>query len=344
MIKSLQAWRFVFAMMVVICHLTRHFSFGGEGSVVFFFILSGFVLAQRYGDDINRNTFSTTRLLRRQIGKMYPLYLTTLLVVAVLDAKLGVVYGVLRTVLCILLLQSWIPSPSYCYAINGPAWFLSSLLFLYLIFRQLYVRLFHWSLQRVVAAMILLIGAYVAFALTASSAVPYLDDVLCVFPPFRVIDFAIGILLARFCQSQHGICVRRFLKFRSSVLTSLSCTAILIVAIFVFQASPIHLRDAAMWLFFPLFIVGFALTDGRTPLSAFMGHSWLQKLGAVSFDIYLTHMLSFRIIGHLLIAAGVYELTALRVPCMLVGCIAVAVLFHWLLKLPNAVFFQFKTL
>lgn len=132
---SIEGLRFVAAWIVLLWHtysfverglgLNLQMLFRGEIANVIFFMLSGFFVT--YGKDISKIRWSQT--LRRKIRKIYPLYVCTVLYLAV------VLYGwkmftsernvVLKHLLCI---QSWFPYNNASAELNGAAWFLSCVL------------------------------------------------------------------------------------------------------------------------------------------------------------------------------------------------------------------------
>lgn len=149
---SIEGLRFVAAWIVLLWHtysfverglgLNLQMLFRGEIANVIFFMLSGFFVT--YGKDISKIRWSQT--LRRKIRKIYPLYVCTVLYLAV------VLYGwkmftsernvVLKHLLCI---QSWFPYNNASAELNGAAWFLSCVLFYWCLTGLLLKRNFYSS-------------------------------------------------------------------------------------------------------------------------------------------------------------------------------------------------------
>ena len=131
---TLQSLRFVFVMMIFMSHFAYRgftpFDAGGDCGVAFFFLLSGFTMSMGYGRSIADGSFRFSRYLKRRLLKVYPLHLLCLfLFLALFRPTLD---GTLP--INALLLQSWIPDSAYYFSYNGVSWFLSSLLFSYLLF------------------------------------------------------------------------------------------------------------------------------------------------------------------------------------------------------------------
>ena len=77
MIQALASWRFIFALMIFMHHFYMgNQSLFSEGylGVFFFFILSGFVLSYRYGN----NSTTWGRFILKRISKLYPMHILCL--------------------------------------------------------------------------------------------------------------------------------------------------------------------------------------------------------------------------------------------------------------------------
>ncbi len=309
MIKTLQSFRFVFVMLMVLSHIIgKTFDYGGECAVSFFFILSGFVLSLAYGRKISQDQFNTRQFLIRQVMKFYPLHLLTFLVMVVLDARLGVYYEWYRLLPNVLLLQSWIPDDSFYFVANGSSWFLCDVIFFYVVFKPLYLFLNRQSCRR-----LLLMGAVLALGyLVLAFSIPLssVNSILYASPLTRLIDFVIGILLYRVYASSWGTALGRWLERQQTVtLTAIEATLILLVGalFFVGQALTIRLSCTSMyWFVMPVFILVFAKTDTLNGIiSRQLHHPVLLWLGGVSFEIFLLHMPVIRVVNSLSASLGI---------------------------------------
>ena len=146
-LDNLTILRFVAAFVVFAFHalgflrgstrtIGEHIFSDGRSGVTFFFILSGFVLAwsSESGD-------SPKRFYRRRMARLYPAYLVALVFAA------GMIFlrtpqNLIQGIPTLLLVQAWIPSSTYYFALNVPAWSLSCEAFFYLTFGPLVRRLF----------------------------------------------------------------------------------------------------------------------------------------------------------------------------------------------------------
>ena len=309
MIKTLQSFRFVFVMLMVLSHVIgKAFDYGGECAVSYFFILSGFVLSLAYGRKISQDQFCPRRFLIQQFMKFYPLHLLTFLFMVVLDARLGVYYEWYRLLPNILLLQSWIPHDSFYFVANGSSWFLCDVMFFYAVFKPLYLFLNRQSCRRLLLMGAVLVLGYLvlAFSIPLSSV----NSILYASPLTRLIDFIIGILLYRVYVSSWGTGLEHWLQRQNiAVLTTIEAALILSVAalFFVGQALTIRLACTSMyWFVMPVFILVFAKTDTLNGLiSRLLHHPALLWLGGISFEIFLLHMPVIRVVKSLSASLGI---------------------------------------
>ena len=311
MIQTLQSLRFVFIMLIVVSHIIgKSFDFGGECGVSFFFMLSGFVLTLAYGRKVTEESFHTRQFMLRQLLKFYPLHLLMLVVFVVLDARLGQYYDWQHLVPNILLLQSWIPYDEYFFVANGSSWFLCDILFFYLVFSLAYrvlngLRMTH----------LLLLGTAVMMAygwLAYSIPLWRVNSILYASPATRLIDFCMGILLCRLFLSDTGKAWgNRIMEATTTTATSweVRLVVLLVISFFAYQSMTLRLRCAALfWLVIPPILLYFAMSDkygGR--ITRLLRHPVLLWCAGISLEIYLTHMLVFRIVDSLMAAVGIEQ-------------------------------------
>jgi len=229
-LDSLTGMRFVAAGMVFLSHVATGGVFAtGSGAahtlntvtksastigVAFFFVLSGFVLtwSVRPGDGY-------AGFLRRRLVKIYPNHLATFALAMILFAASQT--PVRSALLNVFLLQSWSNDPSIYLGVNGASWSLSCELFFYALFPLVLVlvrrvgfsRLWWWA-GGVMATVVVL--PVVSLLLPAHPAIPVtgsaLDGVsfdrlwfLYIFPLSRLLDFVLGMLMARIVLSGRWI-------------------------------------------------------------------------------------------------------------------------------------------
>ena len=128
MIKSLQSWRFIFALMIFLHHFPVDgvglFRAGGTCGVSFFLILSGFVMSAGYAEKVERKEFRYGNYFKKRLTRIYPLHLLCLLAAAAILVAAGT-FGIKDgAIFCInaALVQSWIPLSGVYFSFNAVSW------------------------------------------------------------------------------------------------------------------------------------------------------------------------------------------------------------------------------
>ncbi len=109
--------------------MIEHYTAIGYIGVMFFFTLSGFVLAWAIRPGVSKRSFYQARFAR-----IYPLYLATWLAAVAASFVLGDDKSWIGIVLSLILLQAWVPVPEIYGAGNSPGWSLSVEAFFYALF------------------------------------------------------------------------------------------------------------------------------------------------------------------------------------------------------------------
>lgn len=232
-LPSLTGMRFAAAFMVLVCHAStsmlprlgpehaeryqRFADASGAVGVSFFFVLSGFILTwvARPAQD------TRARFWRRRLVKIFPNHLATWAAGLLLMLAAGVTLTSLGALPMLFLVQSWVPSQQAIlnYGSNAPSWSLACELLFYLCFPWLFAaarrirpeRLWHW-----VGGLTLAIVAVPVFAQllpteprTAHGADAWLPVWFTYyFPGTRLLDFALGILMALVVLNKRWIGLR----------------------------------------------------------------------------------------------------------------------------------------
>ena len=152
MLRALIGLRFVFAFMVFMAHCgvmkkfdnefvsslyKNFFGYGGYG-VLFFFVLSGFILSHAYTDLILSVKCSVFNYFKNRILKIFPIHIFCFI------CCLPLVLGTLSTLNIseifsqiftnLTLTQSWVNDRSVFFSFNSVSWSLSNEMFFYMMF------------------------------------------------------------------------------------------------------------------------------------------------------------------------------------------------------------------
>ncbi len=115
----------------------------GAWGVSVFFVLSGFVMTYTYYNrELEKTLKKCIQFSINKIKKLYPLHILMMLSALVFVVKelltnfsiKSFVFVCGKVLLNVTLLQTWIPSSSVYFSLNGVAWYLSVCLFIYAVF------------------------------------------------------------------------------------------------------------------------------------------------------------------------------------------------------------------
>ena len=258
----------------------------GATGVSFFFILSGFVLcwSARPGQTMRR-------FWRRRAAKVYPNHFVGALVALGVAVLTGAALGAGVVVTNLLLVQAWVPEQKVYFGLNTPSWSLSCEAFFYLCFPLLLLavdklpRRLLWPATWAALAAVCLMPV-VALALPGDLRYWF----VYVLPPVRMLEFLIGILLARIVRA--GLWIR------------LGVWPAALMAVTGYFASA-HLPGGFSYVAgtvipLALLIPAVAVSDLRGTSSILRSRA-LIWLGEISFAFYLVHQLAIRFVDR---AAG----------------------------------------
>jgi peptidoglycan/LPS O-acetylase OafA/YrhL len=300
-LHSLTGLRFFAALLVVIHHTFRDLVdvpgvsdvvWLGTVGVSFFFALSGFVLTWSLREADTKRAF-----YRRRFARVYPLHFLTLLLAVPFFLFAGKGLDAGQLVLAGGLMQAWIPDSNVYFGLNAPSWSLSCEALFYAAFPFLAARLISlrrpglWKSLAVVLSLSLVIAGTVTMALTPG------DDArfwLYIFPPFRILEFIAGCLLALLIKS----------GWRSPVpLPAAALSAGVAYTLLTAGNREGHplgngVEDAVI-LPFMLLVIASAATGNISGKGKFLSHPWVVRLGEWSFALYLTHWLLLELVVHL---------------------------------------------
>jgi peptidoglycan/LPS O-acetylase OafA/YrhL len=303
-LPSLTGLRFVAASLVFFFHVSqpmiglnnpfanvtlahvydRLFSAGGRVGVSFFFVLSGFVLTWSAKPNDTVSNF-----IKRRMLKIYPNHVVTWAIAMFFLVAPGTSPKVWLPNL--FLIQAWFPNGAILIGVNRVSWSLSCELLFYCLFPLILP-----LVQRIPAVRLWLCAGVAVVGLVAAQAlivfftpsVPVLPgwDVPALqfwltyfFPPLRLFEFVIGMLMARILMTNQWIRC----GFLTASLFAVIGYAIDSVAPFPYNLNVVFVVPIA------LLISAAAATDtaGRPTLFASSTMVWL---GEMSFAFYMVHL------------------------------------------------------
>ncbi|MDQ1697302.1 MAG: hypothetical protein QOJ03_2655 [Frankiaceae bacterium] len=299
-------------------------TYAGPTGVGFFFILSGFVLTWSAGQAVGSGGF-----FRRRAARILPNHVLTWAAMLAILLALDVSVSTGPAVTSLLLVHAWVPHQSYFGAVNTPSWSLSCEAFFYALFPLLLI-----GVRRagVLARRLLLLVA-VAVPLAVAIAEPSYADRLdptakdffvSRFPPVRLAEFVIGIVLA--------------VEVRAGRVPRIPLSFAVALAVGAFAAVDV-LHDGRWQVVvtlvpFAVLIVAAARSDLRRSASL-LRLPWLVRAGQWSYALYLVHWPVLVLVAHFhktRFASGTEALGAVAV--VFAGCVVLAGLVFTLWERP----------
>lgn len=288
MIKSLTSLRGIFILFIFFHHCMNIYPGGGTMAVAFFFVLGGFSMTLGYKDKVTKSDFNYQQFLTRRCIKFYPLHWLTLLAAlpfAVLSfSKWTLPILAVNTAL----LQAWIPIYEVYFSFNAVSWYLANTMF----FAMVFPFIFKWIAgasskgKSLIAVILAIIYVVVAMLLPEEKyhAIFYIS------PYMRLMDFVLGIYLAL-----------GYIKLKERPVNNWNNVAcqIAIVSLIVLLVIESCLLSETATLFAPVYWIPVALLIVIASLSEQNGgqilqNKWLQRLGDLSFVIFMVHQIVLR--------------------------------------------------
>ncbi|MCM1320164.1 MAG: acyltransferase [Muribaculaceae bacterium] len=279
----------------------KDFDKPSECAVTFFFMLSGFIMCMSHEKHIGDGSTHIPGFMFSRLAKIYPLHLLGF--VGAIILSLTIAFGVPLTfpgvAANIFLIQSWFPDRLIYYSCNGVSWFLSTLLFCYLMFIPIarftfkHTRFVRWSILP-------LIVLYLIFA----SVIPasWTEFAIYIFPPVRLVDFYIGMWL----YTMLTLCRKRGnLSNTTKTLAQTGSIILVILSMITTQYIPHRYTIAAYW-WLPLALLIFVYVRSPENVTAAQTRSlgrgvsylvidYIKKglvwFGDISFSFFMLHSL-----------------------------------------------------
>lgn len=291
-LKPLTSLRFAAALLVFAYHapIAQPFAqqhYLGEAGVGFFFVLSGFILTWTYhGAFSARVTPAATRdFYVARFARIYPLVVaTTVLAVVATAISSGSVprtpefFAALAGELT--LTKAWFTIPAIGFGLNTPSWSISDEVFFYALFPIL-----AWYFLRALRAFSGAMALALAAAIWVFAVVSFVGHApsgwfMYYFPPVRLIDFSVGMLLA--------IAFLKGSRLPNAAAFEWIAVAGVCVGVAFLPLVPVALRSALALM--PLWsLLIFAFAHQRGSLSRILSYGVAVRLGEISFAFYLVH-------------------------------------------------------
>ena len=301
MIKTINGWRAVFALMIVLFHVEvvglEEMTWAG---VSFFLMASGFLLALKHPME-QADGAACRRFIWSHALKLYPLHWLTLVMWMAAMAFLGMlIIKPLTLTLNATLLHPWSLLHSIYYSYNKFSWFLGALLFCYLC----YPLLARWYMPLKLPLKVLIVGGLFlidAVLLAFLGGNDYYRTALYVFPPVRIIDFIIGMTLASVSSDFKKLSVLG--KSKDGTDIELISIALISLVVMLYRSTPglLPWGDTMLWWIpVALILVACLIYDKREGfIGKLLASKPMQWLGNISFEIYMLQGIAALVFNYL---------------------------------------------
>ena len=307
-IQSLQILRALAFLGIFLEHAAAPVSWPKLG-VSIFFVLSGFLMVYSYQNRKFPNTIKDCLFFSwTKIRKLYPLHIITMLCAVIIELTVRFLTGwsikaviqlILKLLLHIFLIQTWIPYSTVNISLNGVAWYLSVTAFLYAVFpylnsfvRKHYSRAWFWCIMVVIVQIV----CCIPLANCLGFQHPVYIWFMYYFPVFRMGDFLMGCFLGMYYINNDKINNCKNSNASTVMWTIIEC-ALLVITIAVYMwadcvQSTVLLAAVCNWttvfmLLGTAWVYVFAVQNGYFTRVIQIG--LLKKVGDRTSDLFLIH-------------------------------------------------------
>jgi peptidoglycan/LPS O-acetylase OafA/YrhL len=290
-LRSLNALRFLAAILVFSQHVPAFRSGDGHCGVVFFFILSGFILTYTYQPILARPRWPDVwRFWVNRLARIYPVHLLAFVLFLPywwpalrVEATTYLTYAWRN----LTLTHAWSTDRHLYFSYNVPSWSLCNECFFYLCFPLLLwimsrLKGRSWQLGALALGLWLLELTYCRHQGSGRDFVWY----AYINPLLRLVDFIIGMLLGLLFIQGAGSTLR--LSVRLATALELTAVGALFLAFCGGYDMPQAVRMGAYFTL-PMAAIVFIFAHDAGVLSRFLSGRPFQFLGEISFSFFMLH-------------------------------------------------------
>lgn len=304
MIRTINSWRGLMAVAVVLFHCNVAWIYNvAVSGVTFFFLSSAFLLAGRHPFE-RLNARGYGRFVLEHALRLYPLHwlgLALLVLMACTLYSAPINWG--ATPLSALLLHAWSPLHDVHYGVNPVAWYMSALLFCYCIYPLVAHCLKGWRLRY---KLLLAVGlAIVLGAIMLPLDIPGREAVF-VNPASHVVDLVVGMSLLHL----YRVLRERWpqVNYRTATVIEVA-VLLLLAAVIALNMTTTWVRpweDDVLWLLPQgAILTALAWLNGQEgAIGRLLLSRPLQWLGSISFEVFVLQFVAFRLFAFVVAPAA----------------------------------------
>ena len=292
MIRSLQVLRALGATMIFIHHFgyeNKIIGAFGDCVVDWFIMLSGFMLARSYEYKFSELTAPphlsidiVAQFLKKRFIRLAPMYYVGIIIM-LFFCKFNISPKPLGANL--LMIQSWFNNEDIYFALNGPTWFISDLIFCYALFLPIIILKYY---KPFFAYTILLLSCATFIICTELIEKGSAQYWLYIFPVAQFIPFMIGVFLWDIIKVADAV---KLSPWISNIVVTGAFICVIVALIFWKSVDVSFAKNVFWWLPTSLLLVSFTLCD-KVDCTIIKILHWnpLIKLGNAGMSYYILHL------------------------------------------------------
>ena len=268
--------------------------------VYLFIILSGFLMMYNYEDKIEEVNYKSIKdFVQKKIKKFYPLFLVTIIIKAPVSIMKyyyefgGVGFNFffntfLRLLSSLFLVQAFIPDKNFYFAFNGVSWFLDVLFFCYIFTPFIIKKISNNSNKKNIIILFIIIILQIVFQILIDKYINN-DYWYYIFPPYRLFDYIVGMLLCKIMFSREE-------KKASRLLYTMMEISIILISV-TFYYYDLYNCDALVYILSIYTIYVFISNKGLISLKMNSFNS-IRKICNINIELFLIHQPVIRYIEY----------------------------------------------
>ena len=299
--KSIQGLRGIGALTVFVWHvhwfvdaffkIDLTFFFRGDFANPMFFMLAGFFVGvKEYYKNIN-----TKHFVLKKLRKMYPIYFGTLIIMFMYmfhdcySTGEGGLKQFIVLIPHIMLLQSWIPKYPYEMYLNGPAWFLSVMCFLWIMTKPALkiIENMNYKMRCIISGLLLCIFVFGVYIIDRYDLTTIIPEII---RPYNFVPYLLGMIL--------GDAIKKENSFFANIVENINNKKIIEIVIgtyFILLLLIRHyfIRVYSFTFLLPLLMLTITFLYKDTSngiIGKFLEKDFWVELGNISMQFYLLHM------------------------------------------------------
>lgn len=294
---GIQGVRCIACVMILLHHLSAAFNAGfvdtlGRCAVSLFIVITGFLtgMYKEPGGFLDAGIVTGIRNVLKKIRKFYWIYFISFLIgCAAIYVHPDISDGgnfVVKCVMFLLMIQSWVPEEEIYFAINPVCWYMSVVVFFAFCEPFILKMIFRMSAKiKIISALIIFAGLVILTLIFKNSE--YCGWVLYIFPLARFGDFYCALIAGNIYANY-----KSEIKISKRTSTFLEIATVIILMLSLFINIPVEWQYNVLYLpVAMILVIVFAMQNGF--LSKIADHTLLLRFADISCIIFIIHQLVY---------------------------------------------------